>query len=294
MDNKVMERAKTFIYNNARLLDRRRFEYFFEGGSKEAVISALTAYQNVDGGFGNALEPDIRCPYSQPIATEVALLVMDELECFDRDIILGIARYLKSITVPTGGFPSELPELNEYPHAPWWGNKKELSANINPTGRIMGLLLKQNVASDFYHEEWFQQSLQYVWGYMDDKQLEGYHDGVQWITFLEHVPDRQRAEAIMKAKLDPVLGQPETIERNANAEGYVQKVLDWAPSRGSYTAKFISEKEFEVHLSHLLTNQLEDGGWPISWPEVSPGAWMEWRGWITVDRLKTLKAFGRL
>jgi len=294
MDNKVMERAKTFIYNNARLLDRRRFEYFFEGGSKEAVISALTAYQNVDGGFGNALEPDIRCPYSQPIATEVALLVMDELECFDRDIILGIARYLKSITAPTGGFPSELPELNEYPHAPWWGNKKELSANINPTGRIVGLLLKQNVASDFYHEEWFQQSLQYVWGYMDDKQLEGYHDGVQWITFLEHIPDRQRAEAIMKAKLDPVLGQPETIERNANAEGYVQKVLDWAPSRGSYAAMFISEKEFEVHLTHLLTNQLEDGGWPISWPEVSPGAWMEWRGWITVDRLKTLKAFGRL
>lgn len=289
-----MERAKTFIYNNARLLDRRRFEYFFEGGSKEAVISALAAYQNEDGGFGNALEPDIRCPYSQPIATEVALLVMDELECFDRDIILGIARYLKSITVPTGGFPSELPELNEYPHAPWWGNKKELSANINPTGRMMGLLFKQNVASDFYHDEWFQQSLQYVWGYMDDKQLEGYHDGVQWITFLEHVPDRQRAEAVMKSKLDPVLGQPETIERNANAEGYVQKVLDWAPSRGSYAAKFISEKEFEVHLSHLLTNQLEDGGWPISWPEVSPGALMEWRGWITVDRLKTLKAFGRL
>lgn len=295
MDNKIMESAKSFIYKNARLLDRRRFEYFFEGGSKEAVIAALAAYQNGDGGFGNALEPDIRCPYSQPIPTEVALLMMDEIECFDREIILGIVTYLRSITVQTGGFPFALPELNEYPHAPWWTVKNEpVAANINPTGRIMGLLFKQNVVTDFYDEAWFQRSLRYVWEYMNDNEPGGYHDSVHWISFLKHVPDRHKAEKIIDSKLDKVLSQPETIERNPTAEGYVHRVLDWAPSRESYAAKFISEKEFEVHLSHLLDSQLEDGGWPINWPEVSPGAGMEWRGCITVDRLKTLKSFGLL
>lgn len=156
----------------------------------------------------------------------------------------------------------------------------------------MGLLLKQKVVTDFYHEEWLQQTLQNVWDYMYREQPEGYHDGVQWISFLEHVPDRQRAEQIMNTKVVEWLSKPETIERNPATEGYVHFVLDWAPSRESYAAKFISEKEFEVHLSHLLENQLEDGGWPINWPEVSQSSLMEWRGSVTVDRLKTLKSFG--
>jgi hypothetical protein len=295
MREKVLERAKTFLYHNARLLDRRRFEYFFEGGSKEAVISALAAYQNEDGGFGNALEPDIRCPHSQPVATEVALMVMDEIEGFDRDMLLGIVRYLKTIALETGGFPLASRELNKYPHAPWWTvkEKKDLSANINPTGRILGLLFKQQAVTDFYEEAWFQKSLQYVWEYlMSHEHPEGYHDGVQWISFLEQVPDRQRAEWVLTSKLDKWLSKPDTIERNPAAEGYVHFVTDWAPSRESYAAKFISEKEFEAHLSHLLDTQLEDGGWLINWPAVSPSALMEWRGWITVNRLRTLKSFG--
>lgn len=78
MENRrILERAKSFLYQNARLLDRRRYEYFFEEGTKEAVIEALRPYQNRDGGFGNALEPDIRCPHSQPVPTEMALTIMD-------------------------------------------------------------------------------------------------------------------------------------------------------------------------------------------------------------------------
>ncbi len=56
MENQTLENGKKFIYQNARLIDRRRFEYFFEGGTQDAVIDALRSYQNEDGGFGNALE----------------------------------------------------------------------------------------------------------------------------------------------------------------------------------------------------------------------------------------------
>jgi len=292
MNDNVLEKAKAFIYCNARLLDRRRFEYFFEGGSKEAVIASLAAYQNSDGGFGNALEPDIRCPHSQPVPTEVALMIMDEIDYFDVNILSGVISYLRSITVPTGGFPLATRELNEYPHAPWWTVNGETSANINPTGRMLGLLLKQKVLTDFYDEEWFQASLDFVWDYMDKEQPHGYHDGVQWITFLQHVPDRQRAEQLIEAKLDVWLSKPGSIERNLNTEGYNHLVLDWVPTRGSYAEKFITEDEFSTHLSHLLQKQLEDGGWGINWPEVSPSTLLEWRGWLTVDRLKTLKSFG--
>ena len=53
----MFEQAKAFIWKNARLLERRQFAYHFEGGSREGVVAVLRAYQNSDGGFGNALEP---------------------------------------------------------------------------------------------------------------------------------------------------------------------------------------------------------------------------------------------
>jgi hypothetical protein len=44
------------------------------------VLAALAAYQNPDGGLGNALEPDLRGPASQPEPVEVAFRVLDELD----------------------------------------------------------------------------------------------------------------------------------------------------------------------------------------------------------------------
>jgi hypothetical protein len=48
--------------------DRRCFELFFETGDAEAVLAALRAYRNTDGGYGHGLEPDLRAPESQPAA----------------------------------------------------------------------------------------------------------------------------------------------------------------------------------------------------------------------------------
>jgi hypothetical protein len=294
LSRQALERAEEFIYKNGRLLDRKRYELFFANGSREAVLSVLRAYQNEDGGFGNALEPDIRCPHSQPVPTEMALHIMEEIEAFDGSILEGMVRYLSQITVKdSGGFPLAFRSVNDYPHAPWWKTERDNHASMNPTGTIMGLLLKQKVKTDFNEDPWFQQSLQYVWNQLDRDNPSGYHDGVQWITFLQHTPDRVKADKYISL-LDEWLSRPDTIERNPKAQGYIHKVLDWAPTRDSYCAKFISEEEFNQHLSHLVDQQQEDGGWPISWPAVSPAGEMEWRGWLTVQRLKTLKSFGWL
>jgi hypothetical protein len=58
--------ASAFIWRSARLIDRYRFAYLFLDGEREAVLAALRPYQNPDGGFGNALEPDLRATLSQP------------------------------------------------------------------------------------------------------------------------------------------------------------------------------------------------------------------------------------
>ena len=45
--------AQAFLAAHARVLDRRRFERLFEGGSAAAVRDAVAAYRNPDGGFGH-------------------------------------------------------------------------------------------------------------------------------------------------------------------------------------------------------------------------------------------------
>ena len=63
----VVNRAHDFMLRNARLLERRLFEATWTGGPSAAVVAALAAYQNADGGFGAGLEPDKRDPASQPV-----------------------------------------------------------------------------------------------------------------------------------------------------------------------------------------------------------------------------------
>lgn len=63
----VFEKARQFVYRNARPVDLARWQYHFEGGSREAVLTALACYQNPDGGFGHALEADAWNPNSTPL-----------------------------------------------------------------------------------------------------------------------------------------------------------------------------------------------------------------------------------
>ncbi|WP_246168250.1 hypothetical protein [Paenibacillus antarcticus] len=289
LTSEQMNRARTFVYSNARLLDRKRYEYHFEGGSSEAVVTILRMYQNPDGGFGNALEPDIRTAISQPIPTEMALLIMDEVDAFDPEILEGIVSYLKQITIPiTGGFPRAFCSLNADPHAPWWTTEEDHIGSMNPTGSILGLLYKQSVLTSFYKEQWFEQSVQLVWDNMAKIDTKDYHDLIQCITFLENTPDRDRAVPMLRW-LDEQLQQHGTIELDPEAGGYVHKVLDFAPRSRSYCRKWVSPEILTQHLTALVNEQREDGGWPIRWPALSPGNEAEWRGSITVDRLLTLR-----
>ena len=55
-----LARASEFVWSFARLLERRILEHRFHGASVDRVVEVLLAYRNADGGFGHALEPDLR------------------------------------------------------------------------------------------------------------------------------------------------------------------------------------------------------------------------------------------
>ena len=61
-----LARAEQFVWLTARVLEQRRFAHHFLGGGADAVETALDAYLNDDGGYGHALEPDLRGPSASP------------------------------------------------------------------------------------------------------------------------------------------------------------------------------------------------------------------------------------
>jgi hypothetical protein len=89
--------AENFIWSAARLVDRHRYAMLFAHGPAQPVIEALRGYRNPDGGFGHALEPDLRCPDSQPAPTLYALEILGEAGADDDEL----ARDARAV-VPAG------------------------------------------------------------------------------------------------------------------------------------------------------------------------------------------------
>lgn len=100
-----LNRAEQFIWLTARVLEQRRFAHHFLKGSAEAVETALAAYLNEDGGYGHALEPDLRGPVSQPLHTAHALNVLDSIGRCSGLGVDRICRFLTEVSTREGRCP---------------------------------------------------------------------------------------------------------------------------------------------------------------------------------------------
>jgi hypothetical protein len=112
--------ATGFVHSSARLLERHRLDRLLDGGDPEPVLRALRAYRNPDGGFGHAIEPDMRAPGSQPVGVHTAMEILDEIGVPDDPMVGPAADWLASVARADGGVPFCLPSAAGHPRAPWW------------------------------------------------------------------------------------------------------------------------------------------------------------------------------
>lgn len=142
----ILEKARKFVYRNARPLDLARWKFHFENDSVDDVLHTLSFYQNDDGGFAYAIEPDCWNINSTPIATWVATKILKELNFngSTHPIIKGILKYLESgKDFADGKWFNLAPSNNDYPHAIWWeSNNGEGLPDDNPTVSLAGFALR--------------------------------------------------------------------------------------------------------------------------------------------------------
>lgn len=283
-----IDTATTFIATHARVLDQRRFERLFGGGGPAPVRDAVAAYRNADGGFGHALEPDLRDPASQPAATEMAFRLLDETDSWDDDLVRSGCDWLSAVEPGGGGATTVMPSVVRWQHAPWWVPQDPAPVSLIQTGMITGTLHARGV-----RHPWLERATETMWERLADVGEIGAYDMFGILRFLEHVPDRDRATAVFE-RVGPLILSRNLVVLDPEAPGEVHSPLDFAPTPDSMARPLFEKRVIDQHLDHLARGQREDGGWMFNWPAWSPAAERDWRGFLTVDSLTTLRANGRL
>jgi hypothetical protein len=299
-------RACQFLKSKARPIDRALFEHRFEGGSAEKVVSALVAYQNEDGGFGQALEPDLRSPSSSADASGIGLNILREIGFPSEAPMLQNAVHflLATFNPETSTWRVAPQDVNQHPHAPWWHDEEGgLERNFDgyrviPRAKIVALL---HHYADLVPGNWLSNLTEQTVSdieTIDPLGSGGGDDLVYALSMAEEgaVPEAFRTRVM--ARLRAVV--PEVVSLDpAEWDTYCISPLKIVHSPQSPVADLIWEA-IQEHLNYQIDHQTPEGAWDPVWswgdfyPQVWPQARVEWQGYLTLETLTTLKAFDRI
>ena len=298
----LVARARGFIEQVARPLEKARFAYHFEDGSAQAVIGALAAFQNPDGGLGHGLEPDFRLSESSALCTTVGLQVLREVDAPAEDpLVKNVVGYLvKSYNEKIRAWAIIPANDNSAPHGPWWDYDDAIADRwggflANPRAEIIGHLYHYQGLVD---RPWLDGLGEAALTFLRDKDTLEMHELLCYVRLAEteSVPHALRSELI--SRLIPIVGKVVTHDSSA-WNGYCLQPIQVASTPRSVFYRALSGA-LDENLALLAACQGEDGAWPTrwSWADQYPEAWnsaeREWKGVLTLDALRTLQAFGRL
>jgi hypothetical protein len=276
--------AENFIWSAARLVDRHRYALLFANGPAQPVIDALRGYRNPDGGFGHALEPDLRSPGSQPASTLYALETLNEAGAARGEIARDARAWIASIAATDGGIPFVLPGFEDYPHAFW----------LTPeAGSFLTLALAAVLhACGVNNDDLLARATDWSWRAIESTEQPGGYWLKYACAFLDAVPDEERARAAIASLATRV--DPSAIAPVGGLEGEALRPLDLSPRPDGRSRRLVSEAQVEAHLDAVESEQLEDGGWMFDWLAWSPAQTTDWRGIVTIRALNWLRDNGRL
>lgn len=301
-------KAAQFLKTQAQDIDKAMFEYFFEHKPLDEVIDILATYQNEDGGFGK-LDYDIQYPYSCLKHTESACRYIFALQDIpaEHPLIRKVIHYIiKNYNEVNGEWKNiTVPEVNDYPHAPWWGygdSEKEsedyipkhradlvehYDANTNAT--LAGILVK-------YSSLVPKELLDLIMDIVIEKINSGYsfyqYEMMSVLYFVHALDDENLKNGLLKT----LMGNGKLISildgdwRTENA----YKLCHWINSPAHPYYNMYSE-DIEKNLKYLIGSQEEDGSWSPSWSWGEPDIWERVKicikGELTFTFLLALKNF---
>lgn len=290
--------AVEYLKKQARPLEKALYEYQFERASAEPAVFALSAFQNADGGFGNALEPDMRLPDSSVIATSTAFQHFRALGLRDdHPMVAAASRWLNAQYLADEKRWRIMPaNVDDAPHAPWWQPGGDLwNSRVNPTAEILGYLYEYPAHFDAARRDELTQHLaDYLNAHDDTMEM---HDLLCYVALVENpaVPETVKLKFLPKLKRIA----DKTVERSpAKWPEYTIPPLAIINAPDS---PFIEQfkNELPQNFEFMLGWRSDDGAWHPNWQwgdDVTLWAQVdrEWAGVLTLNNLKKLRAFGMI
>ncbi len=302
LKGEAFERARTFVAEQGRDLDRRLLSHYFDNGPAAAVMEELPNYQNDDGGFGNGLEPDVQMPGSSVLTTTMALRILREVGATSEDEIVQKAiEYLMAQYDSTRRiWPIVPPEVDDFPHAPWWNfeNTADTFGHFlaNPRAEVVGYLHEyRELAPAALVEQLTEEVVEHAGALPDEMNM---YDFLCYV----HLAETAGLPQPWKGTLTEVLarraryvaaGSPEELEQPS------ARPLWLAPAPTSMLADAL-KSEVDMNLDFDIEHQNPDGSWSPAWSwygqyeEAWEQAEQQWKSCLTVEILKALKEFGRI
>lgn len=286
---------KSYLQKHARKLDLYLYEHLFESAGSTPIISELSTYQNPDGGFGNALEPDLRLPDSSVLATTVAFQYLSQIDIGTNHAMINNAiRYLLSthdnarngwVNIPT--------TADKYPRAPWWSYESAKSSVEwgNPSAEVLGYLLKYaNDADAGLIRKLSERALSRL-SEIDEPEP---HEIKCYIRLYESA-GQELQELLYELIAKHIMLVTKTNPKDW--QGYVSKPLTFINSPTSPFTNLFEENLLLENAQFLQKQVIDNNHWEPTWEwgrfyNDWAKAKQEWSGKITVENLQILKAFG--
>ncbi|MFD3808267.1 hypothetical protein ACFWTC_32865 [Streptomyces sp. NPDC058619] len=294
-----LARAEQFIWLTARVLEQRRFAFHFLGADADPVDTALGAYLGGDGGYGHALDPDLRGPLSQPLHTAHALRILDGLGRCSGQRIERLCGHLTRVSTPDGALPGVVPAPRGHLAAPYHPAYDDPPGELLATGPVVGVLHRNRI----WHA-WLFRATDFCWDRVENLRHSHPYEVQSAVAFLDGVPDRARAASAadrlgrFARERRLVVLDPGRRGEYPPAPGYAPDEQlfphDFARSPASLARGWFTDDEVRRSLDFLAAQQQPDGGWPVHRREWAPGSSLERRPIATLEALLTLRAYGRL
>ncbi len=271
-----MKKARDFVYSNGILWERALYAYQFEDGSVERLRQCWACYKNPDGGFGHALEHDIRCPDSHPLALEYLLGTIQFHQLPVGNVLDGTPRWVEKQREADGSLKNP-PATLDYPHAPWWNaGGQTLPTSIVGNLTALGLVTATLAEST---RKWVQANVT-----LDSIRA------TEWLFMTYHaydyfmkVADFPDVDSYRQATMETILSLAQKAP-----DDQIYSFFPFAPTPDSPLAKAAPVGLIDRFLDYLLSTQADDGGWR------DQHGLPQWRSPVTINNLVTLRRYGRL
>jgi hypothetical protein len=287
--------ASSFMTTHARMLDRRRFGLLAGEKDASALLAAVEAYRNPDGGYGWGLEPDLRAPESQPGGALHAFEAIDEAAA-TTPRSAELCSWLETATLPDGGLPFALPVADPTGCAPFWANADPTASSLQITAYVTSRALRVATRDPAVASHpWLERATDYCL-----RTIEATDDAPFAIQLLAAIQllDAAHATHPQAATLLERMGRfipADGVVRVAGgAEDEALRALDFSPEPHRSSRALFRDEVVAAELERLADQQQDDGGWLVDFESYSPAGALEWRGYRTVWAVQVLRRNGVL